>query len=90
MISMDDRDDEVDAVDRRGQEVHEFAQSTDGRLWQRVIDLYPIARSLTGDGVRATLARVASELPIEVHEIATGTAVLDWTIPDEWNYVFAA
>ena len=85
MISMDDRDDEVDAVDRRGQEVHEFAQSTDGRLWQRVIDLYPIARSLTGDGVRATLARVASELPIEVHEIATGTAVLDWTIPDEWN-----
>ena len=85
MVTMDNRDDAMDTGDRRGQDLHDVAESTDARLWQRVIDLYPIARSLTGDGVRATLARVGRELPIEVHEIPSGTAVLDWTIPDEWN-----
>lgn len=85
MVTMDNRDDAMDAGDRRGQDLHDAAESTDARLWQRVIDLYPIARSLTGDGVRATLARVGRELPIEVHDIPSGTAVLDWTIPDEWN-----
>ncbi len=85
MVTMDNRDDEPNAVDRSGQDLHDIAQSTDDRLWRRVIDLYPIARSLTGEGVRATLARISRELPIEVHEVATGTHVLDWTIPDEWN-----
>lgn len=82
---MDDRDDEVNAVDGGGEQVHDGGESTDHRLWRRVTDLYPIPRSLTGAGVRATLARVAEELPLTVHEIPTGTAVLDWTIPDEWN-----
>lgn len=51
--------------------------------------LYPIARSLTGDGVRATLREIGHEIgaatPLHVHEIASGTRVLDWTIPREWN-----
>jgi aminopeptidase-like protein len=48
-------------------------------------DLYPITRSITGDGVRATLARIGKEIALEVHEVPSGTAVLDWTVPDEWN-----
>ena len=48
-------------------------------------DLYPICRSITGDGVRATLARVDREIPLQVQEVPSGRRVLDWTIPPEWN-----
>ena len=48
-------------------------------------ELYAIPRSLTGDGVRATLDRIGRRIPLEVHELPTGTPVLDWTVPREWN-----
>jgi aminopeptidase-like protein len=48
-------------------------------------DLYPICRSITGDGFRQTLARLKQEIPLEVHEVASGTKVFDWTVPREWN-----
>src|SRR3954470_23129455 len=48
-------------------------------------DLYPICRSITGDGFRASLQRLAQIVPIEVREVPTGTRVLDWTVPKEWN-----
>jgi aminopeptidase-like protein len=48
-------------------------------------ELFPICRSITGDGVRRTLAAVGRRIPIDVHEVSTGTKVLDWTVPDEWN-----
>ena len=57
----------------------------DDRTWRLVEDLFPLHRAVTGPGVRATLARVAREIPIEVHEVPTGTPVLDWTVPDEWS-----
>ena len=47
--------------------------------------LYPIGRSLTGDGVRETLRELEKYVPIELHEVPTGTPVYDWTIPREWN-----
>lgn len=48
-------------------------------------ELYAIPRSLTGDGVRATLERISRRIPLDVHELPTGTPVLDWTVPREWN-----
>ncbi len=47
--------------------------------------LYPLCRSITGDGVRATLEVLREHVPLEVREVPTGTEVLDWTVPREWN-----
>ena len=54
-------------------------------LYKLVAELYPICRSITGDGVRRTLEILEREIPLEVHEVPTGTQVLDWTVPREWN-----
>ena len=47
--------------------------------------IFPICRSITGDGVRQTLREIGSHLPLEVREVPTGTEAFDWTIPREWN-----
>lgn len=54
-------------------------------MHELMAELFPICRSITGDGVRETLSAVSASLPLEVHEVPSGTAVLDWTVPDEWN-----
>lgn len=48
-------------------------------------ELYPVCRSITGDGVRSTLERIAHEIPMVVHEVPSRTQVFDWAVPDEWN-----
>lgn len=57
-----------------GDELHEFASQ-----------LYPICRSITGDGIRRTLALIQERVPLKIFEVPTGTAVFDWTVPKEWN-----
>jgi aminopeptidase-like protein len=57
-----------------GQELHQFAT-----------ELYPICRSITGRGIRETLARIRERVPLRISEVPTGTHVFDWTVPKEWN-----
>jgi aminopeptidase-like protein len=47
--------------------------------------LFPICRSITGNGVRETLKIIQKYIPLTIHEIPTGTKAFDWTIPKEWN-----
>ncbi len=47
--------------------------------------LFPICRSISGDGLRQSLAKLAEFIPLKTHEVATGTKVFDWTVPKEWN-----
>lgn len=48
-------------------------------------DLYPICRSITGDGLRRTFDRLSRDIALRITEVPSGTQVLDWTVPDEWN-----
>src|SRR5262245_44563057 len=54
-------------------------------IFDLVADIYPICRSITGNGVRATLRQLSRHVGIEVHEVPTGTRAFDWTVPREWN-----
>jgi aminopeptidase-like protein len=56
-----------------------------GQMYQQTTELYPICRSITGNGVRATLGLVKKHIPLTIHEVPTGTPVFDWMVPKEWN-----
>ena len=67
---------ELDLLDpaQAGNELHQFAA-----------ELYPICRSITGDGLRRTLALIQKRVPLELVEVPSGAPVFDWTVPKEWN-----
>jgi aminopeptidase-like protein len=63
-----------------------FKSDDIGAAMHRLIsELYPICRSITGEGVRSTLRLIQRRIPLEIHEVPTGTKVFDWTVPKEWN-----
>jgi aminopeptidase-like protein len=55
------------------------------RMYRLIAELYPVCRSITGDGFRHTLNRLRDQFPLDIHEVPTGTRVFDWTVPKEWN-----
>ena len=61
-------------LEKIGQQLHGFAE-----------ELYPICRSITGNGIRQTLAMIQKKIPLQTLEVPTGTGVFDWTVPKEWN-----
>jgi aminopeptidase-like protein len=54
-------------------------------MYYLIRKLYPVCRSITGNGVRETLRQVGEHIPLKIREVPTGTKVFDWTVPREWN-----
>jgi aminopeptidase-like protein len=54
-------------------------------LYGLIERLYPICRSITGNGVRETINIINEYVPVQMNEVPSGTQVFDWAIPDEWN-----
>ncbi|WP_202410598.1 DUF4910 domain-containing protein [Halobacillus litoralis] len=54
-------------------------------MYELMKRLFPICRSITGEGVRETLRILKETIPLDIIEVPTGTKVLDWEIPQEWN-----
>jgi len=66
--------------------LEQFQEEDFGRKMHALIaKLYPICRSITGNGVRETLHIIRQYIPLIIHEVPTGTTVFDWTVPKEWN-----
>jgi aminopeptidase-like protein len=65
---------DLQVLEDTGRELHAFAA-----------ELFPICRSITGDGLRKTLAMIQQRIPLQLSEVPTGTQVFDWTVPKEWN-----
>jgi aminopeptidase-like protein len=60
--------------DQCGKDMHEF-----------IAELYPICRSITGEGIRETFRSIQRHIPLRIFEVPSGTQVFDWTVPLEWN-----
>jgi aminopeptidase-like protein len=54
-------------------------------MYSLIAELYPICRSITGDGFRQTLKILQRYIPLQIHEVPSGTKVFDWEVPKEWN-----
>lgn len=54
-------------------------------MYELMVELFPICRSITGNGVRKSLQILKNHIPLDILEVPSGTKVFDWTIPREWN-----
>lgn len=59
--------------------------SLGNEIYNLIKTLFPICRSITGNGVRESLNIIKQHIPVNIHEVPTGTKAFDWTIPKEWN-----
>ena len=55
------------------------------KMHELMVELFPICRSITGNGLRKTLKILKSHVPLEIFEVPTKTKVFGWEIPREWN-----
>lgn len=55
------------------------------RMYSLITEMFPICRSITGNGVRQSLEIIKKIIPIQTHEIPSGQKVFDWEVPKEWN-----
>jgi aminopeptidase-like protein len=55
------------------------------QMYELIVELYPICRSITGNGFRESLNIIKKHIPLIMHEVPTGTEVFDWVVPKEWN-----
>jgi len=60
-------------------------QNIGNDIYQLITELYPICRSITGQGFRRSMEILKKQVPLELHEVPTGTQVFDWVVPKEWN-----
>ena len=61
------------------------ASAVGEQTFRLIRDLFPICRSITGNGVRESLRIISRHVPVEIREVPSGARVFDWTIPKEWN-----
>ena len=54
-------------------------------MYELMEKLFPITRSITGEGVRKSLKILQDLIDLKIHEVPTGSKVFDWTVPQEWN-----
>lgn len=59
--------------------------STGGKMYDLAAEMFPICRSITGNGVRQSLDIIKKHIPIDINEVPTGRRVFDWEVPKEWN-----
>lgn len=66
--------------------MNNFGKSSVKDVYEFATDIFPVNRSLTGDGVRETLRRIQRLIPdLKIHEAVSGSKVYDWVVPKEWN-----
>lgn len=60
-------------------------KDTGAQMYEMMGELFPLCRSITGDGLRDSLRVIQKHIPLQLNEVPSGTAVYDWNIPKEWN-----
>jgi aminopeptidase-like protein len=72
-------------VKRSGSDIPARPSAIGEEIHALMAELYPICRSITGNGFRHTMEILRRYMPLKLHEVPSGTQVFDWTVPREWN-----
>ena len=55
------------------------------QMWELMARLFPTCRSISGNGIRETLATLSEHIDLTIQEVPTGYQAFDWKVPQEWN-----